>query len=145
MRLLARLAIIAAAAALAATALAAPANAAGTATLSFAYSGCTNSYGTHFDYTMRVHGASGWWPPTRIEVRLWGDDEWYDDLLVGPFSSWYDQYGNDYYSIDFCVNQSTLDEDWDGRDELYAGVRFYDLATGSLKAKVESNRLYGYY
>jgi hypothetical protein len=144
MKLVARLAIVAAAAALTAGALATSANAT-TATLQFQYSGCTNSYGQHFDYTMRVHGESGWWPPTRIEVRLWGDDSSYDDLLVGPFSRWYDWWGNDTYSIDFCVNQSTLDEDWDGRDELYAGVRFYDLETGHLKALVESNRLYGHF
>ena len=144
MRLVARLAIVAAAAALAAGALATPANAA-TATLSFAYSGCTNSYGQHFDYTMRVTGETGWFPPNRVEVRLWGDDQWYDDMLVGPVRHTHDWWGASTYWVDFCVNQSTLDEDWDGRDELYAGVRVYDLATGIQKGQVESNRLYGYY
>ena len=77
----------------------------------------------------------------RVEVRLWGEDEWYDDLLVGPISS--PTTSAACYSIDFCANASTLDEDWEGRDELYAGVRVYDRATGRQIETVESNRFYG--
>jgi hypothetical protein len=147
MRLVPRLASIAAVAALAAAALGGPAAAtanAATATLSFAYTGCVNSYGTQYDYTMRVQGTTGYYSSgMRVEMRLWGEDQWYDDLLVGPISQSYDWGG--FYSIDFCVNRSTLDEDWEGRDELYAGVRIYDRATGAQREKVESNRLYGYW
>jgi hypothetical protein len=144
MRLVARLASLAVVAALAAAALAAPANAV-TATLSYYNGPCTDAYGVRHDFTMVVSGQMGWWPPKRIEVRLWGDDEWSDDLRVGPLSYTYDLYGADWYWVSFCADRGNLNEDWDGRDELYAGVRIYDLATGYQKEKVESNRLYGYF
>src|SRR5438045_3926230 len=98
-----------------------------TATLSIAYTGCVNSYGQQFDYTMRVRGTAGNYPSMRVEVRLWGEDTWSDDFLGGPFVQSYPFGGS--YVIDFCVNSSTLDEDW-GRDEVYAGVRVFNAATG---------------
>ena len=92
---------------------------------------------------MRVQGTTGFYPyGMRVAVRLWGEDEWYDDLLGGPFV---ETFPGGWYSISFCMNRSTLNEDWEGRDELYAGVRVYDLATGSQKETVETNRLYGYW
>jgi hypothetical protein len=114
---------------------------AATATLSIPYAGCTNSYGRQFDYTMRVRGTTATHDRMRVEMRLWGEDEWSDDLLVGPISQSYDFGGA--YTIDFCVNKSTLDEDW-GRDELYAGVRVYNSAGRQIES-VESNRLYDYF
>jgi hypothetical protein len=146
MRLVSRLAGFAAVAALAAAAFAGPGAAtaaAATATLSIPYSGCVNSYGTHFDYTMRVQGTTGYYSyGMRVEVRLWGDDEWYDDFLLGPVVQSYDWGG--FYSIDFCVNKSTLNEDW-GQDEIYAGVRVFDASSGIQKEKVESNRIHDYF
>jgi len=114
---------------------------AATATLSIAYTGCTNAYGQHFDYTMRVRGTTSTHARMRVEVRLWGEDEWYDDLLAGPYAQSYDFGGS--YLIDFCVNKSTLDEDW-GRDELYAGVRVYNSAGRQIES-AESNRLYDHF
>jgi hypothetical protein len=114
---------------------------AATATLSVAYSGCTNSYGQHFDYTMRVRGTTATSSRTRVEVRLWGEDEWSDDFLGGPYVQSYDFGG--FYWIDFCINKSALDEDW-GRDEIYAGVRVYNAAGQQIET-VESNRLYDHF
>ena len=113
--------------------------AAATATLSIPYTGCQGSNGTWYDYTLRVQGTTGYHPNgIRVEVRLWGSDPSYDDALAGPYSNSYDWSGG--YSIDFCANRSTLDEDW-GQDEIYAGVRVYDRRTNQLKEKVESNMI----
>jgi hypothetical protein len=142
MRLVPRLAILAAFAALAAGALAGPA-AAATATLSIPYRGCVNSYGQQFDYTLRVQGTTGYYPSgMRVEARLWGEDEWSDDFLGGPYvlSSAF----SGFYMIDVCVNSSTLNEDW-GQDEIYAGVRVYDASTGKQREVVESNRIRDYF
>lgn len=88
-------------------------------------------------------GTTGYHPSgMRVDVRLWGDDEWYDDALGGPYVQYYDWSG--YYSVSFCANRSTLDEDI-GQDELYAGVRVYDRATGAQKESVESNRIRRYF
>ena len=114
---------------------------AATATLSIAYTGCTNAYGQQFDYTMRVRGTTTTSARMRVEVRLWGEDEWSDDFLGGPYVQSYDFGG--FYLIDFCINKSTLDEDW-GRDELYAGVRIYNSAGRQIES-AESNRLYDYF
>ena len=146
MRITPRLARSAAVAALAAAALVVPGAAtaaAATATLTIPYTGCQGGDGRWYDYVMRVQGTTGYHPDgMRVEARLWGDDEWYDDFLSGPHVQYYAWSGH--YSIDFCVNKSTLNEDW-GQDELYAGVRIYDRRTGALKEKVESNRIHDYF
>jgi hypothetical protein len=93
MRLVLRLASIAAAGALAAVALAGPATAA-TGTLSFAFAGCVTSDGTYYDYAMQVVGDTGFGYSAegmRVEVRLWGPDWSDDDFLGGPYigySNW---------------------------------------------------------
>jgi hypothetical protein len=115
---------------------------AATATLSIAYAGCVNSYGQQFDYTMRVRGTTANYPGMRVEVRLWGEDTWSDDFLGGPYVQSYPFGGS--YLIDFCVNRSALDEDW-GRDEIYAGVRVFNTATGKQTETAESNRIYDYF
>ena len=115
---------------------------AATATLSIAYTGCVNAYGQEFDYTMRVRGTTANYQSMRIEARLWGEDEWSDDFLGGPYVQSYIYGGS--YILDFCVNKSTLNEDW-GRDEIYAGVRVFNGATGKQTESVESNRLYDYF
>jgi hypothetical protein len=145
MKLGTRFSILAAVAALTAAVLAGPGVArasAATATLSIPYSGCVNSYGTHFDYTMRVQGTMGNYGASRVEVRLWGDDEWSDDFLGGPFVQSY-PWGGGYYFVEFCMNKSTLNEDW-GQDEIYAGVRVFD-GSGRQRETVESNRIRDYF
>jgi hypothetical protein len=117
--------------------------AAATAKLTIPYTGCVGSTGIQYDYTLRVEGTTGYHPyGMRVDVRLWGEDEWYDDALGGPYVQSYDWSG--YYSVSFCANRSTLDEDI-GQDELYAGVRVYDRATGAQKESVESNRIRAYF
>jgi hypothetical protein len=136
------LAVLAAALAVAGVG-AGPASAAGgTATLKL-YSDCVNSYDQHFDYTLIVQGntTTPFWGATRVEIRLWGDDEWYDDFLGGPYIS-YQDFSNVYYGI--CVNSGTLDEDW-GHDEVYAGVRWYNRTTGKQIASAETNNIGGYF
>jgi hypothetical protein len=115
---------------------------AATATLSIAYAGCVNSYDQQFDYTMRVRGTTANYLGMRVEVRLWGEDPWSDDFVGGPYVQSYPYGGS--YLIDFCLNKSTLDEDW-GRDEIYAGVRVFNTATGKQVETVESNRIYDYF
>jgi hypothetical protein len=142
MRLGTRIAILASVAALVATALAGPA-AAATATLSIPYRGCVGGDGRNYDYTLRVQGTTGYYPSgIRVEARLWGEDTFSDDFLGGPyvFASTF----SGFYSIDFCANSSTLDEDW-GQDEIYAGVRVYDRSTGRQVETVESNRIRDYF
>jgi hypothetical protein len=142
MRLGTRIATLVAVAALAVGALAGQA-AAGTATLSLVYTGCVDGYGRNYDYTLRVQGTTTYSANgIRVEARAWGDDEWSDDFLGGPFvfeSSW-----SGFYTIDFCMNKSTLNEDW-GQDEIYAGVRVYDLSTRRQIESFESNRIHGYF
>ena len=71
-----------------------------------------------------VTGASSSsWPGGRVEARLWGDDPYYDDYLGGPLSLRYD--GRSSYGWT-GIPCSVLNEDIDGTDELYAGVRVYD-------------------
>jgi hypothetical protein len=115
---------------------------AATATLSIPYTGCVGSTGKQYDYTMRVQGTTAWYPAgMRVEVRLWGEDTWSDDFLGGPYVQSFPGGG---YQLSFCVNRSTLNEDW-GRDEIYAGVRVFNLATGRQTETVESNRIYDYF
>jgi hypothetical protein len=115
---------------------------AATATLSIAYAGCVNSYDQQFDYTMRVRGTTANYLQRRVEVRLWGEDTWSDDFLGGPYVL-STPFGG-FYQVDFCVNSSTLDEDW-GEDDIYAGVRVFNAATGRQTESVESNRIRGYF
>jgi hypothetical protein len=116
---------------------------AATATLSIPYRNCVGGDGRIYDYTLRVSGTTRYYPDgMRVEVRLWGDDSYSDDFLSGPFISYYEE-GSSYF-VEFCVNKSTLDEDL-GEDEIYAGVRVYDRATGSLRETVESNRIHDYF
>jgi hypothetical protein len=80
-----------------------------------------------------------------IAVRLWGEDEWSDDLLVGPAMGTVDgDFLPGQFSVSFTVSGGTLNEDW-GRDELYAGVRIYNRSTGQQVQTAETNRLYGYW
>jgi hypothetical protein len=94
-----------------------------TAELSIAFSPCEDGYGTHYDYGMRVKGETDWYSPTlSIAVDLFGDDPSYDDHLTGPIT-FQNVGGWGHYQVEFCVNSSTLNEDW-GQDEVYATVGF---------------------
>ncbi|MGW4465121.1 hypothetical protein [Micromonospora sp. NPDC004704] len=119
---------------------AAPAFAA-TATLSI-FTGCQTDDGRYYDYVLRVQGTTRYYPDgMRVDVRLWGDDEWSDDLLGGPYSSYSESSGS--FSTAVCMNSSTLNEDI-GQDEIYAGVRVYDHA-GVQRETAETNRIHNYF
>ena len=137
--ILRRLAVVGAAAAAVVALGAVPAQAA-TATLSIPFVNCENSQGTIFDYYMRVdvtlsgtYGYGG-----HIIVRIWGDDSFSDDLLLGPVRWDFGPFASRVF-VDLCVNSSTLDEDI-GEDEVYAGVRVFN-SNGVQTEVVESNRL----
>ena len=72
---------------------------------------------------MVTGSSSSYLPGGRVEARLWGDDPVYDDFVAGPISLRYD--GRYFYGWS-GINCWALGEDWDGVDELYAGVRVYD-------------------
>ena len=62
----------------------------------------------------------------RVDVRLYGQDTWFDDLLAGPVAvrnydgrNFYDWYG---------VTCSRLNEDPLDGDEIYARIRVYNSA-----------------
>ena len=119
------------------------ASAAATATLKI-YSGCVTSDGSQdrqWDYTLVVQGTTSYQGEAREEIRLWGDDPSYDDLLAGPYTH---RSSGGYFYFAFCVNTGTLNEDW-GRDEIYAGIRVFSTATNQQVDKVETNRITNYF
>ncbi len=73
-------------------------------------------------------------PLFKLRVGLWGDDPIWDDNLVistdvrtfpdgSPTST-------SHAVFEMNLKPSTLDEDWDGRDELYGKLTLQDLARG---------------
>ncbi len=76
-----------------------------------------------------------------VAFRLWGDDEWYDDLLLS-LGTTFGGYWTGHVVREFTVSGSTLNEDW-GSDEVYVDARLYDHRTGKLVETVQTNRLYG--
>jgi hypothetical protein len=77
-------------------------------------------------------------------IRLWGSDEWDDDLLAGPFVNYWGPYDSG-FGREFTLSCSTLNEDWGARDEIYAGVRVYDRRTGRQTESAVTNRVDGYW
>ncbi len=77
-----------------------------------------------------------------VAFRLWGDDEWFDDLLDSPLGTTFGDGWTGHIVRDFTVSGSTLNEDW-GSDEIYVDARLYDHHTGKLVRTLETNRLYG--
>jgi hypothetical protein len=77
-----------------------------------------------------------------VVFRLWGDDEWCDDLLYTVPGATFGGYWNGHVVREFTVSGSTLNEDW-GSDEIYVDARLYDHQTGRLFETVQTNRLYG--
>ena len=93
-------------------------------------------------YLVSVYGrAAKYYNPTttRAEVRLWGDDTFSDDFLAGPYTATWN--GSEAF-VEFAVSGATLDEDW-GTDEIYAGIRVVDRATGKVLEGIETYRVTG--
>jgi hypothetical protein len=76
-----------------------------------------------------------------VAFRLWGDDEWYDDLLLS-LGTTFGGYWTGHVVREFTASGNTLNEDW-GSDEVYVDARLYDHRTGKLVETVQTNRLYG--
>ena len=77
-----------------------------------------------------------------MAMRLWGDDEWFDDLLYTVPGTLFQNRQPVEFQRAFTVSGSVLNEDW-GWDEIYVEVRLYDHRTGKLFRTIETNRLYG--
>ena len=83
--------------------------------------------------------ASGY----RIQMRLWGDDPWFDDLLIGPY---YPEFGPaatpnglEFHRVMIGINDRRLNEDPEGFDELYVGARLVNAAGQTIRS-TETNR-----
>jgi hypothetical protein len=100
--------------------------------------------GYNDQYSLTVSGSYSTYFPYGVDIvyRLWGEDEWFDDLLFTPPGATYQGYWMHSYERQFTVAGSTLNEDW-GWDEIYVDVRLYDHRTGKLVQTIETNRLYG--
>ncbi len=84
-------------------------------------------------YRVSVSGFSSARNAT-LGVRVYGEDTWFDDLLfsMGSFS----RTGSDgYYSVSQLVHRNTLNEDWEGADEIYA------IASVTGGGSVRSNKI----
>lgn len=88
------------------------------------------------------HFTGFYWDGVDVALRLWGDDEWFDDLLYTPPGTINVPYSLGDFQRAFVVSGSVLNEDW-GSDEIYVDVRLYDHTTGRLIQTIETNRLYG--
>jgi hypothetical protein len=86
--------------------------------------------------------GSAHWDGVDVSIRLWGDDEWYDDLLYTPPGTIHLDLWDRHFERAFSVGGSVLNEDW-GADEIYADARLYDHATGKLFLTIKTNNLYG--
>jgi hypothetical protein len=95
-------------------------------------------------YNLVASGNFGSFHPSGVDVsiRLWGDDEWYDDLLYTPPGTIYLGSWVQHFDRAFSVDGSVLNEDW-GADEIYADARLYDHGTGKLFLTIKTNLLYG--
>jgi hypothetical protein len=116
---------------------------AATAELAIVGSECEGGDGRLHDYLLKVSGdVDGSYYAFSANVRLMGDDEWYDDTLDGPVSQTYVGGWGDYYMY-LCVDSSKLDEDW-GRDEVYARVSIC-IPNVVCPESADSNVIKGYF
>ena len=99
-------------------------------------------------YLVEVYGrtSGNYYNPyeTRIEVRLWGEDTWYDNLRHGPVTQNITFNGTEVYT-EFTVSGATLNEDYGDRDEIYAGIRIIDSQTGRVLEGIETYRVNGWF
>jgi hypothetical protein len=60
----------------------------------------------------------------RIQLRLWGQDTFSDDLLIGPYNATLvpTDKGLEFHKVLLQIGDHRLNEDW-GTDELYVGMR----------------------
>lgn len=84
-------------------------------------------------------------PGDEVDMRLWGEDPAYDDLVHGPVAP--TRYVVNTTGLLFewsgCVANSRLNEDWGG-DELFATIAFHDFRDGTV-GLTETNRVHGNY
>ena len=95
-------------------------------------------------YALTVDVFNTGYYPYGIDVafRLWGDDEWYDDLLYTVPGTIFGNGWTGHIMREITVSGSALNEDW-GSDEVYVEARLYDHHTGKLVLTLRTNRLYG--
>ena len=79
------------------------------------------SYAGNGYYLVVIDGHSSA-PNASVGARVYGEDTWLDDFLfsMGGGYSRTDFAGN--FNISKMVYKSTLNEDWEGEDEIYAKV-----------------------
>jgi hypothetical protein len=79
----------------------------------------------------------------RIVLRLWGDDVFSDDLLIGPYNATLvpTDRGLEFHKVLLQIDDDRLNEDWGG-DELYVGMRLVN-AGGTTIRSGETNRVNG--
>jgi hypothetical protein len=90
-------------------------------------------------------------PGEEATVKLYGDDEWFDNALVAvpvDAPTWPQAWAGG-YSVEFAADLpcSRLNEDnsvFDNRDEIYARVTFADFRTGRTHTANSGNRT-GYF
>jgi hypothetical protein len=95
-----------------------------------------------YTLTADVYTNRLWVSGFDVTFRLWGEDEWYDDLLYTPPCTTFRGTWTSHVACEFTVSGSTLNEDW-GSDEIYVDARLYDHHTGKLVETAQTNRLYG--
>jgi hypothetical protein len=101
-----------------------------TATLYISYAG--NGY-----YNVVIDGHASAANAT-VGVRVYGDDPWFDDFLFSIIGyARTDFAGN--FNVRKQVYRSTLDEDWEGQDEIYA------IAEVSGAGSVRTNKISQYF
>lgn len=86
-------------------------------------------------------------PGEEATARLWGDDPYSDDRL-DPLSvdrGWPRTWAGG-YSVEYSlwIGCGFLDEDGDGRDEIYAQITFDDFRTGQRHVANSANRTGNY-
>ena len=86
-------------------------------------------------------------PGEEASVKLYGDDEWYDNFVAYvpvDAPTWPQPWAGG-YSVEFFsqLSCSTLNEDW-GEDDIYARITFEDFRTG-LTHRANSNVRHGHF
>jgi hypothetical protein len=79
----------------------------------------------------------------KVSLKLWGEDTFSDDLLLGPYNAvaYATDAGLEFHKVLLGQPDAMLDEDW-GQDELYIGARLMS-PTGSTVRSGETNRVTG--